>query len=79
MGLHVFWFLLVFFLLCLAVLWRSNWLPLRPSHAPGGAKRTMFHRLLKPRTPDDCPACRLASPHRRLEGRNQLQCGLGAR
>jgi IS1 family transposase len=62
MGLHVFWFLLVFFLLCLALLWRSNWLPLRPSHAPGGAKRTMFHRLLKPRTPDDCPACRLASP-----------------
>jgi transposase-like protein len=36
-----------------------------PHHGPvrlTAAKRSTLHRLLKPRTPDDCPACRLASP-----------------
>jgi hypothetical protein len=62
MGLHVFLFLLVFFLLLsLVLLWRLCWLYLQPSHSRGGAKRSTLHRLLKPRTPDDCPACRLAS------------------
>ncbi len=61
MGLHVFLFLLVFFLLCLALLWRHDWLHLRPSSSRGGAKRSTLQRLLKPRCPDDCPACRLAS------------------
>ena len=61
MGLHVFLFLLVFYLLFLALLWRLDWLHLRPSHSPGRAKRSMLHRLLKPRRPGDCPACRLAS------------------
>jgi transposase-like protein len=62
MGLHVFLFLLVFFLLLfLALLWRLDWLHLRPSSSRGGAKRSTLHRLLKPRSPDDCPACRLAS------------------
>jgi IS1 family transposase/transposase-like protein len=62
MDLHVFLFLLVACLLFFPVLlWRLNWLHLRPSHSRGGAKRSTLHRLLKPRCPDDCPACRLAS------------------
>ena len=39
----------------------SYWFHLRPSSSRGGAKRSTLHRLLKPRSPDDCPACRLAS------------------
>jgi hypothetical protein len=59
---HVFVVVLVVCLiLCLALLWRLYWFPLRPSSSRGGAKRTTIQRLLKPRTPDDCPACRLAS------------------
>jgi IS1 family transposase len=61
MALHVYVFLLVVcLLLSLALLWRLCWLPLRPSSSPGGAKRSTLHRLLKPRTPLDCPSCRLA-------------------
>jgi hypothetical protein len=63
MTLYVFVFLLVVcFLLSLARLRRLDWSPLRPSSLPGGAKRSRLHRLLKPRCPDDCPTCRLASP-----------------
>jgi len=62
MALHVFVFLLVVcLLLSLALLWRLCWFHFRPSSSRGGAKRTTLHRLLKPRSPDDCPACRLAS------------------
>jgi transposase-like protein len=62
MGLYVFLFLLVFFLLLfLVLLWRLDWLHVRPSSSRGGAKRSTLQRLLKPRCPDDCPACRLAS------------------
>jgi hypothetical protein len=62
MVLHVFVFLLVVcLLLSLALLWRLDWFPLRPSSSKGRAKRSTLHRLLKPRCPDDCPACRLAS------------------
>ncbi len=62
MDLHVFLFLLVVCLLFfLALLWRLCWFPLRPSSSRGGAKRSRLHRLLKPRCPDDCPACRLGS------------------
>jgi transposase-like protein len=62
MALHVFVFLLlVCYLLSLALLWRLGWFPLRPSSSRGGAKRATLHRLLKPRCPHDCPACRLAS------------------
>ena len=64
MVLHVFVFvflLVVCLLLCLALLWHHDWLHLRPSSSRGGAKRSTLHRLLKPRSPDDCPACRLAS------------------
>jgi IS1 family transposase len=67
MGLHVFLFLLAFFLILgLALLWRLDWFPLRPSR--GGAKRTTLQRLLKPRTPLDCPACRLSCIHSSVVG-----------
>jgi IS1 family transposase/transposase-like protein len=62
MALHVFVFLLVVcLLLSLVLLWRLDWFPVRPSSSKGVAKRSRLHRLLKPRSPDDCPACRLAS------------------
>jgi len=58
----VFVFLLVVCpFLCLALLWRHDWFHLRPSSSRGGAKRGTLHHLLKPRSPDDCPACRLGS------------------
>src|SRR5215470_7372980 len=58
MSFHVFVFLLIVcLLLSLTLLWRLDWFHLRPSSPPGGAKRTKLHRLLKPRSPDDCPAC----------------------
>ena len=62
MTLYVFKFLFVVcLLLSLALLWRLDWFHLRPSSSRGEAKRSMLQRLLKPRSPDDCPACRLAS------------------
>ncbi len=62
MSVHVYMFLLVVcLLLSLALLWRLDWFPLRPASSRGGVKRTRLQRLLKPRCPDDCPACRLAS------------------
>jgi hypothetical protein len=61
MAIHVFLFLLVIFLLCLALLWRLCSPHLQPSNSTAGRKRIPLHRLLKPRTPLDCPACRLAS------------------
>jgi hypothetical protein len=63
MTFHVFLFLLVFFLLlALVLLWRLSWHPLQPSHSQAGSRRTMIHRLLRPRTPLDGPICRLCSP-----------------
>jgi hypothetical protein len=62
MPVHVYVFLLVVcLLLCLARLGRLDWFHLWPSSSRGGIKRTTLHRLLKPRTPDDCPACQRAS------------------
>jgi IS1 family transposase len=61
MAVHVLLFLFVFFLLSLALLWRLGWLHLQTSSSRGGAIHSTVQRLLKPRTPDDCPACRLAS------------------
>ena len=62
MALYVFVFLFVdCLLLSLALLWRLDWLRFRPSSSRGGARRSTLPRLLKPRCPDDCPACRLAS------------------
>ena len=45
----------------LSLLWRLDWLHVRSSSSRGGAKRSTLQRLLKPRCPEDCPACRLAS------------------
>jgi transposase-like protein len=60
---QVFVLLLVSFLiLFLAPLWRLSWLSLQPFPPQAGKRRTLVHRLLKPRTPLDCPGCRLASP-----------------
>ncbi len=58
MAFHVFLF---FLLLCLAWLWHLYWLPHNPPHPRVGAIHTKIQRLLKPRTPLDCPACRLSS------------------
>jgi hypothetical protein len=63
MTFHVFLFLHVCFLpLFLALLCRLSWPHLQLSHVPAGSRRALVHRLLKPRTPLDCPLCRLASP-----------------
>ncbi len=63
MASQVFVLLLVSFLiLFLVLLWRLGWLSRQPFSAQAGKKRTLVHRLLKPRTPLDCPVCRLASP-----------------
>src|ERR1700674_3394123 len=59
---QVFVLLLVSFLiLFLARLWPLCWLSLQPSHSQAARRRTLVHRLLKPRSPADCPPCRLAS------------------
>jgi hypothetical protein len=58
---HVFLFLLVVcLLLSLTLLCRLCWLHRQPAHSKPGAVRTSMQRLLKPRTPLDCPACRLS-------------------
>ena|SRR5438270_8593449 len=63
MASHVVLFLPVFLLfLGLALLWRLSWPYLQLSHAQAGRRCALVHRLLKPRTPRDCPVCRLASP-----------------
>ncbi len=61
MAVHLFLFLLVFMLLSLALLWCLDWLHLQTSSSRGEVIHSTVQRLLKPRTPDDCPACRLAS------------------
>ena len=64
MALHVFVFvclLVVCLFLSLALLWRLDWFHRRPSSSRGGVKRTAVQRLLKPCSPDACPACRLDS------------------
>jgi hypothetical protein len=79
MNLHVY--LLVFFLLfSLTLLWVLCWL--YPGPAPSGAAaklRTKLHRLLKPRTPGDCPICRLPGTLSSGEGQRQRQYVLGVR
>src|SRR5258708_151011 len=62
MTVQIFLFLLVSFLvLSLALLWRLDWFSLQPSHSQARSRRTPLHCLLKPRTPLDCPLCRLFS------------------
>ncbi len=61
MNLHVC-LLLFLFILSLAQLCHLYWPHHRPPHSRAAAKlRTTVQRLLKPRSPRDCPACRLAS------------------
>ncbi len=60
MTLDVFVLLLLSFLmLFLAQLCHLYWTHQQPSHSKAETMRTMVQRLLKPRTPLDCPACRL--------------------
>src|SRR5258708_13350793 len=61
MTLHVLFILLL--CACMSSLARLCFLcwPHRGPAQPAAAKRTPLHRLLKPRSPHDCPACRLAS------------------
>jgi IS1 family transposase/transposase-like protein len=59
MNQQMFLFFLLFFLALLCTL---CWPHPGPAQSRAAAKmRTMLHRHLKPRCPDDCPACRLAS------------------
>ena len=61
---HVYVFLLaVCLLLSLARLGRLCWCHLQPSHSRGGAIHSTAQPLLKPRTPLDCPDCRLSCAH----------------
>ena len=58
---QLFVFLLVVCLfLSLALGWCLDRVHVRRSCSKGVAKRTRLDRLLKPRSPDDCPACRLS-------------------
>jgi hypothetical protein len=71
MALHVFVFvflLVVCLLLSLALLWRLDWFHRQPSSSRGGARRTPVQRLLKPRSPGDCPACRFSSTNASVVG-----------
>ncbi len=62
MSLPIVVFLLVVCLIfSLTLLWCLCWLHRRPCASRGKAKRSMLPRLLKPRSPDDCPVCRHAS------------------
>jgi len=58
MAFHVFLFFLI---LCLEWLWQLSWLYQNPHDSRVGTIHTKIQRLLKPRTPLDCPACCLSS------------------
>ena len=69
MSVHVYVFLLVIcLLLSLVLLLRLCSLPLQLSYSRGGAIHSTAQRLLKPRSPHDCPACRLSSTHSSVVG-----------
>ncbi len=64
MTFHGFLLLLsFFFLLCLAWLWHLDWSPHALPRLAAKKTHPMGQRLLKPRSPRDCPACRLACTH----------------
>ena len=64
MTIHVFLLLLLFLLiLYLARLSHLCWPHHRSLHSRAVKVSTTVHRLLKPRSPRDCPACRLSSTH----------------
>jgi transposase-like protein len=59
---HLFLLLLVFCLmLSLARLWHLSWCHHCPAQLRAAARHPTVQRLLKPRSPHDCPACRLSS------------------
>src|SRR5260370_33046019 len=60
MTLHVF-LLLFFLILSLAQLCHLCWTHHCLPHSKAVALHTAVHRLLKPRSPRDCPACTLSS------------------
>src|SRR5258708_26279746 len=60
MTLHVF-LLLFFLILSLAQLCHLCWTHHCLPHSKAVALHSAVHRLLKPRSPRDCPACRLSS------------------
>ena len=61
MNLHVY-LLVILLIFSLALLCALCWPHPGLAQSRGAAKvRTTLHRLLKPRTPDDCPVCRHAS------------------
>jgi len=63
MTFHSLLLLLLFcFILCLAWLWHLDWSHHGLPHLAAKTAHPMVHRLLKPRTPLDCPACRLSCP-----------------
>ncbi len=69
MMLHVFLLLLVFFLmLTLARLCSLCWSHHCPAQSAAAARQTPIQRLLKPRSPHDCPACRLTCTHSPVMG-----------
>jgi hypothetical protein len=73
MTFHVFSFLLLFFLMhSLAWLCRLYLLHHGLAHSKAGAVHPMIQRLLKPRTPHDCPACCLSSPFSTVAGPTPL-------
>ncbi len=69
MTLHVFLLLLGVFVLMfsLARLCSLCWPHHDPAQSAAG-RRTPLQRLLKPRTPHDCPACRLSYAHSSVVG-----------
>src|SRR5258708_16530870 len=69
MTLHVFLLLLVFVLMfSLARLCSLCWPHHGPAQSAAAIKRTPLQRLLKPRTPLDCPACSLSCAHSSVVG-----------
>jgi transposase-like protein len=73
MALYVFLFLLLSALiLSLARLCHLYWLHHCLLRSRAGAVHPMVHRLLKPRTPRDCPACRLSSNFSAVVGPSPL-------
>ncbi len=62
MTFHFLLLLLSFcFLLCLAWLWPLDWAHHGLPHLAAKTAPPIVHRLLKPRTPLDCPTCRLTA------------------
>jgi len=75
MTFHSFLLLLsFFFILCLAWLWHLNWSHLDLPHLGAKTAHPLVHRLLKPRSPRDCPACRLSSPLTHAMRNERLTC-----